>query len=895
MSKSPSQAWYTKTLSEIEKELETDFKHGLKEEEAKKRLKSFGLNTLPEVKSDSLLEIFFRQFQSSLIYVLLLVCVALFLIGEIADALIILFVLTFNAVVGAIQEGKAQNTLAALKRFVETEAMVLRNGKEIVIPDKEVGPGDILVLHQGEKVPADARIIESRNIKTDESSLTGESVSVSKIKTILSKADLPTADQKNMVFKGTYVVSGYGRAVAVLTGSSTVIGKISQAISSVKTEIPLQKDIRYLSRLIIITVSVISASMFVLGLLLDKSAREMFATVVSLSVSIIPEGLPIVITLVLANGVSRMSRRNALVKKLQAVEALGEANIIAVDKTGTVTKNELVVTRIFADHNLFEITGSGYEPKGEVKLNGKMIEPTNHPELLLAGKIAALSSDVNIRFDEKEKTWRVMGDPTEAAILVASQKIGIDREGLLEEMSQLVDLPFEHETKFHAVSFRAGKSQFLAVAGAPEIILKLSKKIFLNGKALSLTEEKLGEVEHIFQIMSMRGLRVVAFAFRELSLSETLSDIKDLTFGGFYGMIDALRPEVPLAMEKAKQAGMKVVMITGDHKLTAVAIARDAGIFKKGDEVLTGEEIDKLSGKELDRLLTKVTVFSRVTPEHKLKIIQSYRRRGEIVAMTGDGVNDAPSLVAADLGVAMGKIGTEVAKEASDIVLLDDNFGSITSAVEEGRALYKTIKKVILYLFSTSMGEFLTILGALLLGYPLPLLPAQIIWLNLVTDGFLTVALAMEPNEKNLLTGKFSRPKRYFVDKLMSVRIFVMAVPMMVGALFLFNKYFEVDIVKAWTISLTTLAIFQWINAWNCRTENQSFFKTNPLSNKFLVGALFIIIGLQVAAVHAPFMQSILRTTDLSVKEWLIAVVVAFSILAAEEIRKFIYRKWKNT
>jgi Ca2+-transporting ATPase len=597
-------------------------------------------------------------------------------------------------------------------------------------------------------------------------------------------------------------------------------------------------------------------------------------------------------TLVLATGVWRMSKRNALVKKLQAVEALGQARIIAVDKTGTVTKNEMVIQKVYVDGKFFDIGGVGYEPMGEIRYENKIIDPPNHPELLLTGKIAAFCANARVIFLEEEKVWRVAGDPTEAAMLVFAEKLGFHKDELERDSPIIGEIPFDYKLKYHATVHRQDGQKFLSVVGAPEIILGLSQKIWRAGKSQHLPNEEKQKLESVFLSMSQEGLRVVALA-ETSDVPEILApeEIKSLTFVGFFGMKDALRPEVKEAMQKATSAGIRVVMITGDHKVTAQAIAKEAGIYKEGDIILTGEDIDALSDAELSEKLSKTSVFARVTPEHKLRIIKAYKAAGEIVAMTGDGVNDAPSLVAADLGVAMGRIGTEVAKEASDIVLLDDNFGSIVSAVEEGRNIYKTIKKVILYLFSTSVGEVLTITGALFLGYPLPLLAAQIIWLNFVTDGFLDVALAMEPKEEGLLRGNFERPKKYLVDKLMAQRMFVMAIPMMIGTLFLFKGYFENDLTKAWTISLTTLAVFQWFNAWNCRHESKSIFQMNPFSNKFLVGATLIVISLQLLAVYHPLMQKFLRTTSLEFSEWLVIISVAASILFVEEIRKFFYRK----
>ena len=866
-------SWYAKTISEILDELHSR-EHGLTKEETTERLKEYGLNKLPEGKVDGLPVIFLRQFQSSLIYILLAASMIVFVMGETIDGSIILAVLLFNAIVGTIQEGRAQNTLLALKKFVETRATVLRDGKEFIILDTEVVPGDIIILQEGEKVPADARVITAANLKIDEAALTGESELVHKIADTLGRDDLPTADQKNMIFKGTHILAGNGRAIVVATGILTVIGKISKEIAAIDTEIPLKTNIRYLSRLIVITVASISTLLFLLGIISGKSVKEMFTTVVSLSVSIIPEGLPIVMTLVLATGVWRMSKRNVLVKKLQAVEALGQASIIAVDKTGTITKNEMVIQKVYLDGKFFEVGGVGYEPKGEIQLNGSVIDSANHPELLFAGKVGLFCANARVMFSEEEKIWRVAGDPTEAAMLVLAQKLGFHKDDLERESPLVDEIPFDYRLKYHATVHQLDGQEFLTVVGAPEIILGLSR----------LLKEEKQELESVFLSMSREGLRVVALAFGP-------GTIDNLTFVGFFGMKDALRPEVADAMQKAATAGIRVVMITGDHKVTAQAIAKEAGIYQDSDTVLTGLDIDTFSDAELSEKLARTSVFARVTPEHKLRIIKAYKARGEIIAMTGDGVNDAPSLVAADLGVSMGKIGTEVAKEASDIVLLDDNFGSIVSAVEEGRNIYKTIKRVILYLFSTSVGEVLTIAGALFLGYPLPILAAQIIWLNFVTDGFLDVALAMEPKEEGLLRGNFERPKKYLVDKLMTQRMFIMAVPMMIGTLFLFKGYFENDIAKAWTISLTTLAVFQWFNAWNCRHESKSIFQMNPFSNKFLVGATLIIISLQLLVIYNPLMQKFLRTVPLELSEWLIIIPIATSIVLVEEIRKFFYRR----
>lgn len=884
-------SWYAERFEDIFDTLQTS-RAGLSIGEAARRLKEDGPNALPETKPEGYLVIFLRQFQSPLIYILLAASGAVFFLGEATDGTIILAVLLFNAIVGTVQEGRAQNTLRALRHYIETTATVVRDGVELSVPDREVVRGDIIVLREGEKVPSDARIIVANGMKLDEASLTGESEPVSKIAEVIDTGKLPVAEQRNMIFKGTNIVIGNGQAVVVTTGVHTVIGMIAREISAIDTEIPLRANIRALSRAIIVVVTIISLALFVLGLIQGEEIVTIFATVVSLAVSIIPEGLPIVITLVLATGVWRMSKRNALVKKLQAVEALGQARIIAVDKTGTITKNELVVREIWTEGKTFLIGGIGYEPEGTVSFEGSVIDAANHPELLLVGKMATLSANAQVSFSDTEKRWHVTGDPTEAALRVFGEKVGFKKDDLLHESPLVAEIPFDYKLTYHAALSGPEGNNLLIVSGAPESVLARCTRIRRDDGNYPMQYADRKWVEDTLETMSGRGLRVVAVAARE-SFVETLNPdtVSELSFIGFFGMQDILRPEVADAMARASSAGIKVVMITGDHVLTARAIAKEAGIWKEGDEILTGAAIDEMSEDELKVRVANVSVFARVTPEHKLRIVSAYKRRGEIIAMTGDGVNDAPSLVAADLGVAMGKIGTEVAKEAADIVLLDDNFGSIVSAVEEGRSIYKTIKKVILYLFSTSLGEVLTIVGALILGYPLPLLAAQIIWLNLVTDGFLDVALAMEPKERGLLSGTFERPKKYLVDGLMAQRMVLMALPMMFGTLFLFQKYFESDMGKAWTISLTVLAVFQWFNAWNCRSESRSFFQMNFFSNRYLLAATATIISLQMVAVYNPFFQRFLHTVPLSLREWVMIVVVAMSVLWVEEIRKLFYRR----
>jgi len=868
------------SLQELFQKLESD-EAGLGSAEARARLDRYGLNALPEPRVPGIPSIFLSQFLSPLIYVLIAAAGVVFVMGEVADAVIILLVLVFNAIIGTLQEGKAQHTLAALRRFVETSAAVMRDGKIVILPDTQIVPGDVIILQEGDKVPADARLIAANTLKANEASLTGESVPLTKD---------PTGPKSDMVFKGTNIVSGNGTAMVTATGISTEIGKISQAISSIDTEVPLKKNIRTLSRLIVIAVFVLSAVLMAFGLATGKELREMFATVVSLAVSVIPEGLSIAMTLVLAAGVWRMAKRNVLVKKLQAVEALGQASIIAVDKTGTLTKNEMLLAAVYVDGKRFEVQGEGYDPKGDIFLDGAAVDPLNHPELVLAGRAAFLCANAHAMYIEDQRIWKVSGDPTEAALEVFGHKVGF-REGE-QEAPKIFELPFNSTSKYHATVHKLEGKDVLTVVGAPEKILELSDRVWRAKNSEKLSAAEKAKLEEVFLEMSRKGLRILAFAINpDVDGEVSAEKMPPLVFGGFFGMKDPLRDEVHEAVRQAKAAGIRVVMITGDHRITAHSIAVEAGLARAGDPVITGEELERLSDEELLGKFATSNVFARVTPSHKLRIIELFRQRGETVAMTGDGVNDAPSLAAADLGVAMGRIGTEVTKEAADIVLLDDNFGSIISAAEEGRSIYKTINKVVIYLFSTSIGEVLTITAAIFLGFPLPLLPAQIIWLNLVTDGFMVLPLALEPKEDGLLNEHFAKTPKYMLDRAAIRRTIFMGTVIGLGTFFAFLQFLDAGIEKALTISVTTSAIFQWFNAWNCKNDSKSIFSVNPLGNTSLVGATIFVAVLQVFAVYNPFMQKYLHTVPLTGQEWAYAIAVSAVVLVLEEGRKFFVRR----
>lgn len=865
-------------------------REGLTSEVVRKRLEEFGANKLPTKKPDTFFTIFIRQFQSPLLYILMLAAVVALLLGEITDGLIIIAVLILNGVVGAIQEGKAQDSLFALKKFTETESLVVRDGKNVIVPSLDLVPGDIILLKEGDKIPADARIIETKDLVVDEAALTGESKPVQKTSETLSEGEeIVVSDQTNMLFKGTHISAGRGRAVVVATGTKTEIGKISEKISTIESDIPLQKSIRRLARLIIIAVLIIIALLFVLGLATGNTAREMLLVSISLLVSVIPEGLPIVMTLILAQGVKRMSEKQVLVKRLQAVEALGQAKIIAVDKTGTLTKNELVVQRVYTHHKLFEITGVGYDPEGDAVLDGETLQ--HHPAIARIAFLCGLSGNAEV-FRGEEET-KVTGDPTEAAILVFGEKFGYVKRELLQKHAMVGEIPFDFKKKYYInVHENGNNGNFLIDTGAPEAILPLCTKQWTPEGDIALTAEDIKTIEDRVHEMSEQGLRVIAVATKDGAPADIKdSDLTELTFVGFVAMKDALRTEVAHAMEEAHRAGMKVVMITGDHAVTATAIAREAGVYSEGDDVLSGVEIKSMTDEELSERIQNVTVFARVTPEHKLRIIEAYKRAGNIIAMTGDGVNDVPSLVAANLGVGMGKIGTEVAKEAADIVLLDDNFGNIPRAVEEGRNIFSTIKKTLLFLFSTNLAELLVIVFAVVMLLPIPLTPAQIVWLNLVTDSFLVMALAFLPRDADLLRGNYPKPSKYILGRAAAFRLVLFGLIITIGTLFVFVLYRSADLTMARTMAFITLSLFQFFRLWSVRSDTQSIFSESPLKLPWLLTASLVAIGLQLLAIYAPFMNKLLETVPLGPVDWLIAIGVAATIIAIDEIRKFDVRR----
>ena len=882
-SDAPREQWHTKEANDIFAILRTQRK-GLSREEAQQRLKEIGLNALPEEKQKSLLRIFFEQFTSPLINILIVADVIVFLLREFTDAYIILGILLFNSILGTIQEGRAQHTLEALKHFVTTDAEVLRDNTKTTIPDTNVVPGDIILLQEGEKIPADARVLEANSLTLEEAALTGESSPVRKFTAALPEGKLPIAEQKNMVFKGTTIATGYGTAVVTATGLHTVIGGISQTIASIDTEIPLTKNLRELSRVVVLVVIILVVVLFTLGVAEGKDVTEMFLAAVAIAIAAVPEGLPLVLTVVLAAGVWRMAKRRVLVKKLQAVESLGQANVIAVDKTGTITKNEMTIRTVIVGEKTFPISGVGYEPMPRIENPSK--------ELELAATIAVCCANAHISIASETDTYRVAGDPTEGAMAVFGEKTGITRDTLTSHRL-IQDWPFDYEKKYHVALYTTDKGPVLAITGAPEIILDRAGT-FLSGKGTTdaLTSEERKRFEDQFLALSAQGMRVIAFGFlwNAPESMESNDAVPAFTFGGFYIMQDPLRPNIEHQITRARDAGIRVIMITGDHALTANAIAIQAGIQTDGELIMTGRELDDMPEATRNEHILRTNVFARVTPDHKVAIIEAYKAKGEIIAMTGDGVNDAPSLVAADLGIAMGRIGTEVTKEAADLILLDDNFEDILTAIEEGRNLRQGIRRTITYLFSSNLGEIFVIAVALLVKVPLPLLAAQIIWMNLVTDTFFDISLALEPKDPSLMRKGAIIPKKLF-DGLIVKRLLLIAPVLAAGVLFLYFRTYSADIVKARSLALMGLAIFQWVNALNCRSETKSVFQLNPFSNLFLLGTLVWVAILQGIAFYTPFMNQLLRTVPLSFNDIGSILILSLPVLFVEEIRKFFARR----
>jgi Ca2+-transporting ATPase len=857
--------YYSKAADEVLNELNTSGQ-GLTGEEAELRRLKYGENRLPEKKRKTRTGIFLEQFKNYLIFILLIAAVIEIFLNKYTESAAIFIVLLINAVLGFTQEYKAQTSIEALRRIAAPKAKVLRDGVRTQIETAMLVPGDIIFLETGDKVPADARLIETANLQAQESSLTGESIPVEKITDSLGP-NLQMGERKNILFSGTIIVNGRGTAVVTATGANTEIGKIAELIQAEDDTTPLEKKLEQLSTHIGYTVAFVCAVVFIAGFLRGEEIFKLFLTTVSLAVAAIPEGLPIVVTVTSALGIQRMAKKNALIRRLPSVETLGSTTVICTDKTGTLTSNQMTVKKLYVNREIIEVGGEGYSTEGKF---GK--DPENFMLLLKAG---ALCNDATIK-------GKPFGDPTEIALLVSAEKAGLVKEELEKESPRTGEIPFTSERKYMVTLH--GNTAY--AKGAIDAILNRCDRVLVNGKEIKLTEKERDEILNANEMLAGEALRVLGFAYKPSSGEHSE---RDFIFLGLQGMIDPPRREVRESIQKCRRAGIKVIMITGDHPSTAAAIAKQLGLEVK---ILTGREIDALD--DLSAIVEDIIIFARVSPEHKLRIVESLKKRGHVVAMTGDGVNDAPALKKADIGIAMGITGTDVAKEASDMILADDDFTSIVNAVEEGRGIYENIKKFLRFQLSTNAGAILTVFVGTLAGLPLPLTALQLLWINIIVDGPPALSLSVEPLEKESMIKPPRDPREQILTKGMLGYIITTGIVMAAGTLGIFAYMLRVNPQAAQTLAFTTFVFFQLFNVLNCRSNNRSIFKIGFLSNRTSILSITGAILVQAAIVYVPQVQDVFGTVSLSLSNWLLSIATASIIFFAFEIYKTAHRNHQS-
>lgn len=889
--------WHTLPADEAISAIESNLEGGLSAHEVRRRLERFGPNVLPEERRRSLLAVLVGQFRSPLIYLLLVAAVIAVALGHVSDASVIFTVVLLNAVIGAFQEGRAERALEALRKLSTQNARVVRDGREAIVEAREVVPGDVLLLEAGDAIAADARLLRGAALQIAEAPLTGESLPVSKDLVPLAP-ETPLADRRNMVYAGTHVTAGRARAVVVATGPSTEIGRIAAlAAGAAQPKTPLERRIAQFGRYVLVA----AAAMFVLvngiGLLRGAAFADIVMVAISQVVGMIPEGLPVAMTIALAVGVQRMARRHALVRRLAAVETLGSTTVICTDKTGTLTKNEMTVTSVWLpDGREFSVTGTGYEPEGTFVANGREIDPRDVGALGALLEAATLCSDAELQGPfESAPHWKALGDPTEVALVTLAIKGGIVPSDLRAQLPRRAEIPFDPVAKLMAVQHPAAGGSRVILKGAPEIVFEMCQSTRgPDGQPLEEGERR--AMRDAAERMASEALRVLAVGVVERAEIDGRAGFATfegrVRLLGVVGQIDPPRPEVGEAVRRCRDAGIRTVMVTGDHKATGHAIAKALGIAREGDAAVDGRELGEMSDVELAARIDGIAVFARVHPAQKLRIVDAYQKRGDVVAMTGDGVNDAPALVKADVGVAMGVTGTEVAKDAAKIVLRDDNFASIVAAVEEGRVVYRNLKKVVLYLFSTSMAAVLVLLLALVLGYPPPLAAVQILWINLVTEGVVTVNLIMEPPEGDEMRLRPTSPTEPLLARALLARMAFMTPAMAASTLgwFIYRLESGVPFAQAQTETFTVLAVCQWFNVLNCRSEVRSALSMSIFSNLWLIGGLVAGNLLQAAVVFFQPLARVFHTVPFSLYEVFAIGAVASLVLWVEELRKLVAR-----
>ncbi|MBP7227468.1 MAG: cation-translocating P-type ATPase [Longilinea sp.] len=948
-----SVTWHSLSAEEVVRQLETGLQQGLSSEEAARRLEQFGPNQLVEKPRPTFLQLVLAQLNNFVVILLIVAAVisagiSLYEEGTIGyESLAILAIVILNAILGVIQESRAEQALAALKKMSAPEAQVLRDGRRISLPASQLVPGDVVFLEAGNFVPADLRLIEAVNLRIEEAALTGESVPVQKNAALKLDRDIPLGDRKNTAFMGTVVSYGRGQGIVVSTGMHTQLGLVATMLQGVEEEeTPLQRRLDELGKLLGWAALAICGLVFVVGLLRSDFSLEaiidIFMIAVSLAIAAVPEGLPAVVTISLALGMREMVRRHALIRRLSSVETLGSATVICSDKTGTLTQNEMTVTRLWVDDHMFEVTGLGYRPEGEFRLEGKPVEMRNYPGALTLLWAGTLNNDAQLEQldsnNDGELEYRIIGDPTEGAIVVAAAKTGAMAEDLNRAYPRKGEIPFDSSRKrmvtLHAISdprsedvspFVDGSERqhyVIAVKGAPDIVLGLCNRYQgMDDQPRPLDDAMRQKVLAANDAMTKQALRVLGVAYRVIPAmpEEVNSDQleKDLIFVGLVGMIDPARVEVKPALATARSAGIRTIMITGDYPNTARAIAETIGLLSPGHQVMTGAQLNSLDDAALQREVQVTDVFARVSPEHKMRIVDALRANDEVVAMTGDGVNDAPAIKAADIGVAMGITGTDVAKETADMVLTDDNYASIVSAVEQGRIIYANIRKFVFFLLSSNVAEIMIIFLATLAGVPTPLTAIQLLWLNLLTDGAPALALAMEKGDPDVMERKPRPKKEPIINSSMRMGIIIQTITQTfatLGAFYVgvvmdlqaqgyaiaglidvlrFDAWGSVDVQTAETMAFMTLSLCELLRAFTVRSERASIFRLGFFSNKWMLYAVGLSILLLVLVVKVPFLQPIFNTHDPSVMEWAIVLGLALIPAVSEEVTKAFLR-WKE-
>ncbi|MCK9363070.1 MAG: cation-translocating P-type ATPase [Syntrophales bacterium] len=926
---------YEKSIDEVVRGLHTDLAKGLNEVEAQVRLRKYGPNELRERPRPGFFALLLNQFNNFLVIILIVAAVVTVLLGEYIDAIAITVIIVLNAVLGVFQESKAEQAIAALKKMAAPHAQVIRDGRQASIPGRELVVGDIVLLEAGNFVPADMRLVESVNLKVEEASLTGESLPAEKNAKVVLGKEIPLGDRKNAVFMSTLITYGRGRGIVTGTGMDTQIGLIAEMIQSyVEEDTPLQQKLAHLGKVLGTACLAICGFVFIFGLLRDTNLASvfhdgfinyllaeqkvivgLFMIAVSLAIAAVPEGLPAIVTICLALGMQQMIKRHALIRKLAAVETLGSTTVICTDKTGTLTQNQMTVLQGWTGGKGFHVTGEGYAPAGLFTRDGQEFAPQGDADVAALLRGGLLCNDADLVEGGKETSWGIIGDPTEGALVVAAAKAGVRRADMVKVLPRVAEIPFDSDRKrmttIHRLDPTAARTGtpggfsyppvVAFVKGAPDFVLDLCSRVLQDGQVIPLTEEKRQGVIERNREMAGDALRVLAVTYRPLDAVPENPDPdqveKDLTFIGLLGMIDPPRPEVIAAIRLAQGAGLKTVMVTGDYRDTAEAVAREVGLKTSSGLVLTGTELDQMSDERLTEEANRLEVCCRVSPAHKMRIVDAMKARGHIVAMTGDGVNDAPALKRADIGIAMGITGTDVSKEAADMVLTDDNFSSIVSAVEQGRIIYSNIRKFVYFLLACNVGEIMIVFGAMLIGLPIPLRPIHLLWLNLISDGAPALALGMEKGEPDTMTQPPRRPAEPLVNVDMTIGISVVAVTDAIAILLVFylgmGRY-PGQIEAAQTMAFVTLSLSELVRAFTARSEYLSVFKIGVFSNRWMVGATAVSFLFVLTVVYVPFLQPFFNTVTLTPDDWLFMLPFFFASPIAMELIK-IYIRHKRT